>query len=87
MTQLVRGAWGPFLSLRDGDGIHIKPWESHPREEDMITIWPQGGNVVAFRASNGKFMSATNGGGSTVLFNAFTVGPNEKFTLQWSSAL
>lgn len=83
MTQLVRGAWGPFLTLRDGDGVQIKPYESSPTEEDMITIWPQGDNVVAFRASNGKFMSATNGGGSTVLFNAFTVGPNEKFTLQW----
>ena len=72
MTELVRGAYGPFLTLRNGDGLHSKPYESSPTEEDMITIWPQGDNVVAFRASNGKFMSATNGGGSTVLFNAFT---------------
>lgn len=83
MTELVRGAWGPFLSLRDGDGIQIKPWAEFPNGFDMLTVYPLGGNVVAFIACNGKFMSATNGGGSTILFNATSVGANEQFTLEY----
>lgn len=83
MTQLVRGAWGPFLSIRDGDGIHVKPWEAWPRDIDAITLCPQGGNVYALQMSNGKYMSATNGGGSTITCDAVTIGPNEKFTFQW----
>lgn len=83
MTTLVRNAYGPFLTLRNGDGIQIKPYESSPMDIDMIKLYPQGGNVFALRASNGKFMSATNGGGSTIKFNSLTIGTNEKFTFQW----
>jgi hypothetical protein len=83
MTQLVRGAFGPFLSIRDGDGIHVKPWEAWPRDIDAITLCPQGDNVYALQMSNGKYMSATNGGGSTITCDAVTIGPNEKFTFQW----
>ena len=83
MTELVRGAWGPFLSLRDGDGIHIKPWEAWPRDIDAITLYPQGGNVYALQTPNGKYMSATNGGGSTITCDASVIGAHEKFTFQW----
>lgn len=83
MTQLVRGAWGPYLSMLEGDGIHIRPWDAWPRDIDAITLCPQGGNVYALQMSNGKYMSATNGGGSTITCDAVTIGPNEKFTFQW----
>jgi hypothetical protein len=38
---------------------------------------------VAFRDTwSNYYMSATNGGGSTITFSATTVGPNETFRLQ-----
>ncbi|MFA5408537.1 MAG: hypothetical protein WC343_07170 [Bacilli bacterium] len=83
VPEYVNGAWGPFLTLRDGDGIHIKPWEAFPRDVDMITMHHQGGNVYAIQLPNGKYMSATNGGGSTITCDAVTIGPNEQFTFQW----
>jgi hypothetical protein len=83
MTQLVRGAWGPYLSMLEGDGIHIRPWDAWPRDIDAITLCPQGDNVYALQMSNGKYMSATNGGGSTITCDAVATGPNEKFTFQW----
>ena len=72
MTQLVRGAFGPFLSIRDGDGIHVKPWEAWPRDIDAITLCPQGDNVYALQMSNGKYMSATNSGGAGILVGNIT---------------
>lgn len=49
MTQLVRGAWGPYLSMLEGDGIHIRPWDAWPRDIDAITLYPKVAMFTLYR--------------------------------------